>query len=109
MIDMGALPRSNWVDFSNLFMLVSGQPIHFFDAAKIDGNVTVRNAKNKEKFVDLFGSEHELISTDVVIADDKKVLALAGIVGGLESGVTEGTQNILVEIANFDPVAVRKT
>ena len=109
MIDMGALPRSNWVDFSNLFMLISGQPIHFFDAAKVEGNVTIRNAKNKESFTDLFGATHELISTDIVIADDQKVLALAGIVWGLDSGVSEKTQNILVEIANFDPVAVRKT
>lgn len=54
MIDMGALPRSNWVDFSNLFMLISGQPIHFFDAAKVEGNVTIRNAKDKESFTDLF-------------------------------------------------------
>lgn len=81
MIDMGANPRNNRVDFSNLFMLISGQPIHFFDAANIDGDVTVRNAKEKEKFVDLFGSEHELISTDIVIADEKKILALAGVIG----------------------------
>ena len=80
MIDMGALPRSNWVDFSNLFMLISGQPIHFFDAAKVEGNVTIRNAKDKESFTDLFCATHTLISTDIVIADDKKVLALAGIV-----------------------------
>jgi len=54
MLDMGANPRSNRVDFSNLFMLVSGQPVHFFDAEKIDGNVIVRNAKDKEQFTDLF-------------------------------------------------------
>ena len=109
MIDMGATPRSNWVDFSNLFMLISGQPIHFFDAAKVEGNVTIRYAKDKESFTDLFWATHALISTDIVIADDKKVLALAGIVWWLDSGVTENTTNILVEIANFDPVAVRKT
>lgn len=109
MIDMGALPRSNWVDFSNLFMLMSGQPIHFFDAAKVEGNVTIRNAKDKESFTDLFWATHELISTDIVIADDQKVLALAGVVWWLVSGVTEKTTHILVEIANFDPVAVRKT
>ena len=80
MIDMGCQPRSNRVDFSNLFMLISGQPVHFFDAAKIAGDVTVRNAEDKETFTDLFGSEHSLISTDIVIADDEKVLALAGIV-----------------------------
>ena len=54
MIDMGAMPRSNWVDFSNLFMLIRGQPIHFFDSAKVEGNVTIRTAKDKESFTDLF-------------------------------------------------------
>jgi len=109
MLDMGANPRSNRVDFSNLFMLVSGQPVHFFDAEKIDGNVIVRNAKDKEQFTDLFWASHSLVTSDIVIADEKKILALAGVVWGLDSGVTEQTKNILVEIANFDPVAVRKT
>lgn len=109
MIDMAATPRNNRVDFSNLFMLISGQPVHFFDAAKVEGNITIRNAKDKEAFTDLFWTSHELISTDIVIADDKKVLALAGIIWWIDSGVTEWTQNILVEIANFDPVTVRKT
>jgi phenylalanyl-tRNA synthetase beta chain len=80
MLDVEANPRSNRVDFSNLFMLVSGQPVHFFDAAKVEGNVIVRNAKEKEQFVDLFGTNHTLIKTDIVIADEKKILALAGIV-----------------------------
>jgi len=109
MIDLWANPRSNRVDFSNLFMLISGQPVHFFDAEKIDGDVIVRNAKNWEKFVDLFETEHELKSTDIVIADKKKILALAGVVGWLDSWINEWTKNILVEIANFDPVVVRKT
>ncbi|MEI7563411.1 MAG: phenylalanine--tRNA ligase beta subunit-related protein [bacterium] len=109
MIDTGSSPRNNRVDFSNLFMLLSGQPIHFFDAAKIQGDIIVRNATDKEQFTDLFGATHTLLTTDVVIADEKKILALAGIVGGAESGITESTKNIIVEIANFDPVAVRKT
>jgi phenylalanyl-tRNA synthetase beta chain len=54
MLDVEANPRNNWVDFSNLFMLISGQPVHFFDAAKIEGNVIVRNAKDNEEFMDLF-------------------------------------------------------
>jgi len=108
-LDLWSKPISNWVDFSNLFMNISGQPIHFFDAEKVDGDIIVRNAKDGEKFVDLFESEHNLKSTDIVITDKKKILALAGVVGGLESWVTETTKNILVEIANFDPVAVRKT
>ena len=97
------------MDFSNLFMNISGQPVHFFDAEKVEGDIIVRNAKDGEKFVDLFETEHVLKATDVVITDKKKILAIAGVVGGLESGITETTKNILVEIANFDPVAVRKT
>ncbi|MEI6672028.1 MAG: B3/4 domain-containing protein [bacterium] len=76
---------NNRVDFSNLFMNSTGQPIHFFDAEKVDGDIIVRNAKDGEKFVDLFEAEHILKTTDVVIADKKKILALAGVVGGLES------------------------
>ncbi|MFZ2718698.1 MAG: phenylalanine--tRNA ligase subunit beta [Candidatus Absconditicoccaceae bacterium] len=108
-IDLGSNPINNRVDFSNLFMNISGQPIHFFDAAKVDGDIITRNAQDGEKFVDLFEKEHELKSTDIVISDKKKILALAGVVGGLDSGITDSTSNIIVEIANFDPVAVRKT
>ncbi len=90
-------------------MNISGQPVHFFDAEKVEGDIIVRNAKAGEKFVDLFETEHILDTTDIVITDKKKILALAGVVGGLNSGITEDTKNILVEIANFDPVAVRKT
>lgn len=108
-IDLWSNPISNRVDFSNLFMNISGQPVHFFDAEKVEGDIIVRNAKDGEKFTDLFETEHTLKATDIVIADKKKILALAGVVGGLESWVTENTKNILVEIANFDPVAVRKT
>ncbi len=109
MLDLWSNPINNWVDFSNLFMNISGQPIHFFDAEKVDGDIIVRNAKDGEKFTDLFETQHILKAADVVIADKKKILALAGVVWGLESWITESTKNILVEIANFDPVAVRKT
>jgi len=66
-------------------MNISGQPIHFFDAEKVDGDIIVRNAKDGEKFKDLFETEHTLKATDVVIADKKKILALAGVIGGLDS------------------------
>lgn len=68
------------MDFSNLFMNISGQPIHFFDAEKVEGDIIVRNAKEGENFTDLFGTGHALKSTDLVIADKKKILALAGVV-----------------------------
>ena len=69
----------------------------------------MRQAGTGEKFVDLFGTEHELSTSDVVIADEEKVLALGGVIGGLESAVTENTKNIVIELANFDPTVVRKT
>lgn len=109
LIDQWSAPRNNWVDFSNLFMNLSGQPVHFFDKAKIDGKIIVRNAKDWEQFTDLFDKTHTLKSTDIVISDNLKVLALAWVVGGKESGVTESTKDIIVEIANFDSVSVRKT
>ena len=79
--DLGFNPKNNWVDFSNLFMFLTSQPVHFFDADKIEGKLVVRDAKEGEKFVDLFGQEHILQPSDIVIADSKKILALAGIVG----------------------------
>jgi len=109
MYDLWSKPISNWVDFSNLFMNITWQPIHFFDADKVKWNIIVRQAREWEKFVDLFEKEHELVATDMVIADEEKVLALAWVVGWLSSGVSDDTKNILVEIANFDPVCVRKT
>ncbi len=109
MLDAESNPINNWVDFSNLFMQSTGQPIHFFDAEKIKGDIVIRQARDGEKFVDLFEKEHTLQPGDIVIADSEKVLALWGIVGGLESWVTDSTKNIVAEIANFDPVAVRKT
>lgn len=109
LLDLGAKPVNNWVDFSNLFMQISGQPIHCFDADKIKGDIIIRYAQDGEAFLDLFGVEHHLIGSDLVIADEEKILALAGVIGGLSSGITEHTKNILVEIANFDPVVVRKT
>lgn len=100
---------NNWVDFSNIFMNISWNPVHFFDADKIEWNIHVRDAHEWEKFVDLFEKEHTLTPQDIVIADDKKALCLWGIMWGLNSWVTAETKNILVEIANFDPVRIRKT
>ncbi len=109
MYDLWSKPISNWVDFSNLFMNITWQPVHFFDADKIKWSIIVRQAKEWEKFVDLFEKEHTLQASDMVIADEEKVLALAWVVWWLDSGITDSTKNILVEIANFDPVCVRKT
>lgn len=109
LLDLWLEPRNNWVDFSNLFLFWYGQPVHFFDADKVHWNIIVRNAIKWEKFVDLFDVEHVLLENDIVVADQDKVLALAGIIWSSNSGVHNETKNIIVEIANFDPVAVRKT
>ena len=109
LLDIWGKAINNWVDFSNLFMNISGHPIHCFDADKIKWGLRVRQARDGERFVDLFGTEHELSTSDVVIADEEKVLALGGVIGGLESAVTENTKNIVIELANFDPTVVRKT
>ena len=100
---------NNWVDFSNIFMNISWNPVHFFDADKIEWNIHVRDAYEWEEFVDLFEKKHILTPQDIVIADDKKALCLWWVMWWLNSGVTSETKNILVEIANFDPVRVRKT
>ena len=75
--DIEQQPRANWVDFSNIFMYLTGQPVHFFDAKKVEGDIIVRNARDGEIFVDLFEKEHTLIAQDIVIADKTKILALA--------------------------------
>lgn len=109
LIDSGLSPKNNWVDFSNLFMTIVGQPIHIFDADKIKGTIVVRNATDGEKMIDLTGLEHDLKSQDIVIADDSGVIALAGVIGWISTAVTDATKNIVIEMAHFDPVATRRT
>lgn len=109
LLDCWAESKSNRVDFSNIFMYSTGQPIHIFDKDKIAWWITVRQAHKDEPFVDLFGKEHTLHSDDIVIADDEKILALAGVIWAQWPGVDKETTNIIIEIANFDPVSVRKT
>ena len=85
------------------------QPMHCFDADEIDGDIVVRMAQKGEKFTDLFGNEHELVDTDMVITDASGILALAGVIGGKRASTTENTKNIILESAYFDPVSVRKS
>jgi phenylalanyl-tRNA synthetase beta chain len=105
----GANSINNIVDITNYVLYTEGNPMHAFDLDKIEGKIYVRFAKEGEKFLALNGNEYKLSSEDLVIADDKKVLALAGVIGGLESAVSENTKNILFETAYFDPFKVRKT
>lgn len=109
LIASGMRPINNVVDISNYVMLEYGQPLHFYDADKLKGNIIVRNAKNKEKTVTLDNNERELNSEDIVIADKDEIVCIAGVMGSLNSEVTDKTKNILVECAIFDGTSIRKT
>ncbi|MEQ1776761.1 MAG: phenylalanine--tRNA ligase subunit beta, partial [Burkholderiales bacterium] len=91
------------VDVTNYVMLELGQPMHAFDAAKIEGGIRVRFAKPQEKLTLLNGEIRELTDAFLVIADDRKALALAGIMGGADSAVGDATSDIVLESAFFDP------
>ncbi|QLB14783.1 phenylalanine--tRNA ligase subunit beta [Mannheimia granulomatis] len=94
------------VDITNLSLLELGQPMHAFDAAKIDGNIQVRMAKDGEELVLLDGTTAKLQSNTLVIADSKGALAMAGIFGGEASGVSENTKDVVLEAAFFAPLAI---
>jgi phenylalanyl-tRNA synthetase beta chain len=95
------------VDVTNFCWLAMGQPTHVFDLDKLEGGIVVRRAHAGEKLTLLDGSEHTLVADDLVVADEKKALGLAGVMGGWDSRVTDETKNILVEAAWFDPAAIR--
>jgi phenylalanyl-tRNA synthetase beta chain len=100
---------SNAVDASNYAWLSIGQPTHAFDCDKVEGGIVVRRARKGEKLKTLDGVERTLDPEDLVIADEQKALALAGVMGGWDSMITPETRNVLVESAWFDPMAVRRT
>ena len=94
-------PINNVVDISNYVMLEYGTPLHFFDADKLGNKVIVREAKKGEKLVTLDGISRDLDESDIVIANDKEAVALAGVMGGLDTEVTNETKNIFIECAIF--------
>jgi phenylalanyl-tRNA synthetase beta chain len=100
---------SNAVDASNFTLLGMGHPTHAFDLDKIEGGIIVRLAHKGEKLKLLDGTERILEPDDLVVADHKKALALAGVMGGYDSMITAETRNILVEAAWFSPAAVRRS
>lgn len=102
---------SKWllIDITNYSLYFYGQPTHIFDADKVEWKMTVRFAKQDEEFLGLDDKEYKLNSADIVIADDKKVLALGWIIWGKESSVSNTTKNIIIESANFDQAIIRKT
>ena len=109
LIKSGQKPINNIVDITNFILLQEGQPLHAFDLDKLEGKIHIRQAVEGEKITALDGNEYTLNKNDIVIADDKKAVAIAGIIGGDNTKVDENTKNVLLEAANFDPSAVRKT
>ena len=105
----GIRPINNVVDISNYVMLELGQPLHFYDADKLNTEIIVRMAKNGEKLTTLDNIERTLDENDIVISTKGKSIGLAGVMGGLETEVVPQTKNIIIESAIFDGVRVRKT
>ncbi|WP_343486131.1 phenylalanine--tRNA ligase subunit beta [Allomuricauda sp. d1] len=107
---IGLSPINNVVDVTNYVMHELGQPLHAFDAAKIKGNqVVVKTLAKDSKFITLDGVERTLDEEDLMICDSEKPMCIAGVFGGINSGVTENTTSVFLESAYFNPVSVRKT
>ena len=109
LIASGIRPINNVVDISNYVMLELGQPLHFYDADKLNNMIEVRMAKEGEKLTTLDDIERVLTTNDIVISDGKEAIGLAGVMGGLDTEVTENTKNVIIEAAIFDSVKVRMT
>lgn len=107
---IGQKSINNIVDITNFILHEFAQPLHAFDLSKIEGNeVRVRTVANKTKFITLDGVERELSDEDLMICNSKKPMCIAGVFGGIESGVTDQTTSIFLESAYFNPVSIRKT
>ncbi len=100
---------SNAVDATNFVTMAMGHPTHAFDLDKVEGGIVVRRARAGERLRLLDGTERTLVADDLVVADEKKALALAGVMGGWDTMITAGTRNVLVEAAWFDPGTVRRS
>jgi len=106
---IGLTPKNNIVDVTNYVLHELGQPLHAFDASKINGNIIVETVKSGTKFTTLDGIERTLNEEDIMICDTQGPLCIAGVFGGLNSGVSESTNVIFLESAYFNPVSIRKT
>ena len=109
LISCGMRPINNIVDISNYVMLEYGQPLHFFDKEKLGNKIEVRMAKDNEQVVTLDEKERSLSCNDIVITDGKKVVAIAGVMGALNTDVDNNTKTVLIESAIFNPYCIRKT
>jgi len=97
------------VDITNYVMLELGQPLHAYDAEKLQGGIAVRRAKSGETIKTLDGQERKLNPEDLVIADDAGAIGIAGVMGGERTEVSESTVNVLIEAANFDPISIARS
>ena len=110
LVAMGGKPINNIVDATNYIMLLTAQPTHAYDYDTLRGHrLGARMARDGEKISLLNGKEYELTSDDIVIADGEGVIGLAGIMGGADTEVSDGTKNIVLECASFDMYALRRT
>jgi phenylalanyl-tRNA synthetase beta chain len=106
----GINPKNNLVDITNFVLFELGQPLHAFDASKIEGGkIVVRNCEEGTPFVTLDGVERKLSAADLMICSAERPMCLAGVYGGLDSGVSDTTTDIFIESAYFNPVSVRKS
>ena len=107
---IGIESKNNIVDVTNFVLHETGQPLHAFDAKKITGNkIVVKTLSEKTKFITLDEVERDLSAEDLMICNEKEGMCLAGVFGGLDSGVSDSTTSIFLESAYFNPVSVRKT
>jgi phenylalanyl-tRNA synthetase beta chain len=106
---IGLRPINNIVDVTNYVMFELGQPLHAFDASKLRGSLLARAGVQGEQFLALDGKTYTLHSEDIVIADDERAVAIGGVMGGEETGVTESTTDIWLEAADFQPQSIRRT
>ena len=105
----GIRPINNIVDITNFVLLETGQPLHAFDADKLRGDIHARLAREGEEFLALDGRTYKLTPKNLVIADEARALAIAGVMGGEETGVTASTVNVVLESAYFQPSNIRST
>ncbi len=109
LIAFGIRPINNAVDITNYILALFGQPLHAFDYNKLGNTIVVRNAYDKEEMITLDNNKRVLETTDIVITDGVKPVAVAGVMGGLGTSVDENTKDILIEAAIFDPQSIRDT
>lgn len=106
---IGISPKNNVVDVTNYVLHELGQPLHAFDADKLTGDIIVKTCPEKTSFKTLDGTKRSLSQEDLMICDEKQAHCIAGVFGGMDSGVENQTANIFLESAFFDPISIRKT